>query len=309
MGINFLKDWVKINIAFIKSKIKNINERKNYKFKHIHHTNLRNIDKMYDFYSPIFVLSTGRTGTKYLAKIMNYSKYAMAYHEPRPTLQYFSNYAFRNQKKIEVLEKIIDSARNELILDSFNKNKQYIETNHCITFFAPVIKDLYKSSKFIHLIRHPAEFVRSALRKGWYINDTIWEIGRVKMEKEDRWNSMDIISKLIYLWNCTNLFIENFKENIRNKSRVITIKSNDIFSNTNTLVEIFNFAGIKIIGKNKLKKMQNIPINSIDRIKNFPENIKISRNYPIYKEWNENQKEIFKKQVSKKLIDKYGFKL
>ena len=44
------------------------------KFKIIHHVDQPTIDQMYQKYSPIFVLSTGRSGSKFITKLFESSK-------------------------------------------------------------------------------------------------------------------------------------------------------------------------------------------------------------------------------------------
>jgi len=140
------------------------------KFKSIHHVDKKTIVKMYDTYKPVFILSTGRTGTQFLALLFQDSKVIEAHHEAFPNLQYFSNFAYHSQKKKGTLEKIIDTARVELMLESYIKDKIYVESNQCLTFYAYALMKLYKNSKFVHIVRHPGDFVRSGIRKGLRIS-------------------------------------------------------------------------------------------------------------------------------------------
>ena len=166
---------------------------KDIKFRILDHTDQKTIDEMYNDYSPVFILSTGRSGSKFLAALLDCAENVTAYHEPRPTLMYFSNYACYHQEEEKVLTNIIDAARMELILAVFIKNRIYAESNQCLTFFAPVIARRFKKSIFVHLVRHPGDFVTSAVKKGWHKNDSIWEAGRVKMADKNQWHRMDQI--------------------------------------------------------------------------------------------------------------------
>ena len=66
----------------------------------IHHVDQAAIDRMYGEYAPVFVLTTGRTGSRLLVEMVNLSAGLSAFHEPRPTLQYFSNFAFHHQNGV-----------------------------------------------------------------------------------------------------------------------------------------------------------------------------------------------------------------
>ncbi|MCD4681080.1 MAG: hypothetical protein K8S00_11915, partial [Bacteroidales bacterium] len=88
-----------------------INKSGNINFRHIHQVNLDTVKLMYNTNQLIFVLSTGRTGTKFLWTLFDKSKNTQAYHEAFPGLQFFVNYAYQNQNKKKILIKMIDCAR------------------------------------------------------------------------------------------------------------------------------------------------------------------------------------------------------
>ncbi len=134
-------------------------------FSHIHHVDIGTISRMYSDYSPVFVLSTGRTGTKFISELIKKTDNIDSFHEPVPTLQYYSDYAFHNQDKIALLKKMINVSRIEIILNSYIGEKIYFESNQCLTFFAYALNELFIKAKFVHLVRHPGDFVRSAIKK------------------------------------------------------------------------------------------------------------------------------------------------
>ena len=119
----------------------------------------------------VFVLSTGRAGTALLTKLFELGKNTDVYHTPFPQLKYLSKFAYENAESDKhCVEMAINVARFELILESFITNRVLIETNNRITFFAPSLASVFKKSRFIHVTRHPASFVRSAVRRGYYID-------------------------------------------------------------------------------------------------------------------------------------------
>lgn len=258
-------------------------------FKIIHHVDRAAIEEMYREYSPVFVLSTGRAGSKFMAALLDCAANVTAYHEPRPTLQYFSDYAYHHQDKKNILINMVDAARMEAILDVFIKNRIYVESNQCLTFFAPVTAELFRASKFVHVVRHPGDFVRSAVRKGWHKNDSIWEAGRVKMADTDRWAQLDHIEKLAWVWTATNLFIEEFKTSI-NSSRVLTLKIEDLSGDKHTRDELFQFVGAREIPLGKIEHLLDEGVNKFRIGPNEPPNIKKVRDFPAYPLWEEDWK-------------------
>lgn len=276
-------------------------------FNIIHHVDRATVEEMYREYSPVFILSTGRAGSKFMATLLDCARNVAAYHEPRPTLQYFSDYAFHHQAEEKILSNMIDAARMEAILDAFIKNKIYVESNQCLTFFAPVTAKRFQESKFVHVVRHPGDFVRSALRKGWHKNDSIWESGRVKMADTDRWDQMDHIEKLSWVWNTTNLFIEEFKKNI-DSGRVLTLKIEALSENKDKRNELFQFIGAQGIPPEKIEGLLSEGVNTFRIGPNEPPNMKKNRDFPSYPSWDEIQKNKLK-AIAGTLAGRYNYTL
>jgi hypothetical protein len=281
--------------------------RKKMKFKMIHHVDQETISEMYNNYAPVFILSTGRAGSKFLPGLLNLSTNISAYHEPSPTLEYFSNYAYHHQRDEAILVKMIDAARMELILQDYIKDKIYIESNQCLTFFAPALARLFKKSRFVHIVRHPGDFVRSAVRKGWHKNDSIWESGRLKMADEQQWAPMDQAERLAWLWNATNQFIENFKRTIE-KERIAFFKLEDISTDVGVVKELLRFTGGKEIPADAIEKIQNTKVNELYIAPDEPPNMKKVANFPIYNEWDDALKEKLKRHTQALAVS-YGYRI
>jgi hypothetical protein len=228
-SLAILKEILNLNYTYLKRKIDYSQNREKTKLRTINEANGRLILSMFENYKPVFVLSTGRCGTKFLSFLINKSPAVSSYHEPIPTLQYFNDFVFKNQKQVLVLGKMFKAARFELILNNFIKGKKYFESNQCMTFFAPVISDIFKKSKFIHIIRHPGDFARSCMLRGYYDRNKLWDIGRIKMDDKIKWKKLSRLEKVSWLYEETNNFIEDFKENIP-KDRILTLKSEALFT-------------------------------------------------------------------------------
>ncbi|MFW5891250.1 MAG: sulfotransferase [bacterium] len=246
---------------------------------------------------PVFVLSTGRVGTKFLTKVISNSEKINSYHEPTPELIYYARYAYENQSLNEELKRIIDAARLEYILYSTINNKLYFESNNRITFFANQLEQLYPKAKFIHIVRHPGAFVRSGIRRKWYSNNQVWDMGRIVPFSQDiKWEEMSLISKISWLWNETNKFVETFKNEIP-AYKILTIKSEDLFDNHNTINKIFRFIDVKNpYSRKEIKNLLNRPVNA-QKINEFPK----------YKNWSKQQKEELRKYSN--LAKKYNYNI
>lgn len=277
------------------------------KFKVIHHVDRENIDRMYAGYAPVFILSTGRAGSKFIVKLLEHAANATAFHEPRPTLQYFSDYAYHHQADEETLTRMIDAARMESILEVFIKDRIYVESNQCLTFFAPGIARLFKESKFVHVVRHPGDFVRSAVRKGWHKNDSIWEAGRLKTADETQWIEMDQVERLSWLWQATNSYIEDFKKELA-PQRTRTFKFEGLITDPQKIKLLLEFTGSGKIDKKKIKEVQKRKVNELHIKPWEPPNMKKVMNFPHYEDWEPVIKEKLKKYCGE-LARIYGYRL
>lgn len=277
------------------------------KFKAIHHVDQETIDRIYNDYTPVFILSTGRAGSKFAARLLDNSADVTAYHEPRPTLEYFSNYAFHHQDQDYVLTRMIDAARMELILEVYIKDHIYVESNQCLTFFAPVLARLFKKAKFVHVVRHPGDFVRSAVRKGWHKNDSIWEAGRLKMADETQWAGMDQVERLSWLWSATNYFIKDFEKELPSR-RFAVFKFEDLIKETKKTKKLLQFIGCAGIPGEKIKEIQNKKVNELQIHPYEPPTMMKVIDFPYYKEWEKSMKDKLKRYCAG-LAKKYGYRL
>ena len=80
---------------------------------------------------------------------------------------------------------------------------------------------------------------------------------------------MSQISKISWLWNETNQFIENFKNQVNN-SKVITIFSEDMFNNIEVIKNIFDFIEVDNPFKDQeIQKFLEKPVNQ-QKINKYP---------------------------------------
>lgn len=248
---------------------------------------------------PCFVLSTGRTGTLLLNSILQLSPNAMPMHEPQPELYRPSRRAYEEiNRRPDIYREVFKSAREEYLLKSAQQEKVYIETNNQITFFAPIIRNVFPRAVFIHLVRHPADFVRSGIRRKWYTGEHSHDIGRIVPLKEPyktSWPQMSPIEKMGWLWNETNTCISEFVKTIDQDSWLL-VRSEDLFSEVAVSKRIFNFLGISGINERHVQRLIATPQNP--QRKGF---------FAKYPEWSASDKEALKKIAT--LSENFGYDL
>lgn len=249
---------------------------------------------------PVFFLSTGRCGTKWFSDVLSFNKDLMVLHNPIPSLARQSKEVFwlfknatNNELKMKMAQEIFLTGREQYLRFSYKSDKRYIETNNYITFFAPILAEIFPDSRFVHLYRHPADFVRSGIRRGYYQPGNEDDIKRIiPSDSNEDWQSYSRVEKVGWLWNQTNSFIEQFKS---------TTKADYMNFNFNSLSlasvkELFNFLNLEI------------PENKIEKLLNQKSNVQKHGDFPEYNQWTDQQKSDLK-NVCLHLATKYGYQL
>ena len=208
--------------------------------------------------APVFVLSTGRVGTMLLTRLFELEKGLNIEHEALPEMLYTGKLAYADPSNIEFTKGAFMAGRYEAIRDCQLQNLRYVETNNRLAFFAPAMAALFPNAKFIHLLRHPDSFVSSGIQRNWYTGKTITDEGRIAPAKNSGIERQQ--DKIAWLWNATNAFIEDFKEGA-GKDRTLTVRSEDLFSNTEEAERILNWLDFKA-DKTSIQKVLNRPVNS-----------------------------------------------
>jgi hypothetical protein len=209
--------------------------------------------------SPVFVLSTGRTGTQFLTELLRHSSLVRAHHEPEPTLNLLARKAWQKEGSDDFFKGCFEGARYELLRNSFILNKGYVETNNRITFLAPFIRSLYPNAKFVHLVREAESFVKSGLQRGWYTDTNIHDEGRIT--KQEGWGEMDQVDRIAWLWAETNRWITQFGK-IMAADKWYVHKSEDLYRDDSKTQHLLHFCGADDISSLTIKKYQRKPVNT-----------------------------------------------
>lgn len=249
-----------------------------------------------DFASPCFVLSTGRCGTKWLTKLLGLSDKVWANHSDYPELIRHSRLAYEQyEQEPRVFYEVIRATRDGFIIEAYKRGQVYLETNNRITFFAYAIRQAYPKAKFIHIVRHPGDFVRSGLSRNWYHGHP-HDVGRiVRPGPAEVWQAMGDIERIAWLWNETNRYVEDFLARLPQQD-YIQVKAEDMFSNVSVSMDLCRFIGVDDITPRAIAKMLT---NRVNR----------QRKWVIgpYRTWSEDQKEQVRQQAT--LAVRYEYEL
>lgn len=212
---------------------------------------------------PIFIVSSGRSGTAMMHKILSQDKFIECHHE------YLCNHVqqvaclwemkyLKKSVALEQIEKIYSPAlrysQMPIFIDSSNKTSWIID----------LLFELYPNSKFIHLIRDGRKVVSSfyhKLRNECYDDRSVyilqnaienneilpppekkyyWPIPFFSISKWQIFKELDQFGRICWYWGEVNSRIE---DNLRNlpKNQYIQIKLEELVSSRKIVKHLFNF--------------------------------------------------------------------
>lgn len=224
----------------------------------------------------IFVLSTGRVGSKTLSALFQLTSKILAYHEPKPKLYALSKMAYQHLQEgviNEIFKESFLATRGDLLNYSLQCHKGYIETSPQVTFLAPIIYQVISNVKFIHVVRDPRMVVRSGMRRQWYENnpsDKTRIVPSSSSEIGQQWQYYSSFQKNAWLWAETNKWIINFMSQLP-EERKIRVHSEDLFDfDEETVKRIFTFINQPMPSQRKIEKILGQKLN-IQKNGQFPE--------------------------------------
>lgn len=281
--------------------------------------------------SPVFIVSTGRTGTKFLANLLGKYEETLAVHEP-----FARNGMKEGWKLVHNLydEKyFINILKKNREKNFFENNNLYVESNPEISFYVNYILKAFPESKIIHIIRDGRDVVRSWFNRSIYTcpnflvqisrklpcyfqaieillnflryhtsyrigDNDLFRLRAIDFPQDPfsyKWFNMDRFEKLSWLWMKKAKTIKKF---IENYEYGYTIKFEKIFNTDNIhsgFTEIFNIINLEY-NPNITEEMISKKVNA-------------SKEYSLthWTNWNDEKKEQFNK-IAGKHLKNLGYK-
>lgn len=230
----------------------------------------------------LFVLSTGRTGTETLARLLDLHHSIDAYHEPHPQLL-----VERKQARLEVYvqpekyRRIFSESRSTPIWKSGRRGKLYAETSARLTFFAPIISQLMPNAKFVYMHRHPGDVVRSGMRRGWYVDHPA-DYARIEPGPQEEayhcWRSWGAFEKICWYWDAYNRFALDFLDSM-SADRVFIMPCQMLYQGTDIGL-LFDFIGLDKPDDEKIGEILSHRYNS-----------QLESEFPKFGDWDSEMKQ------------------
>lgn len=246
----------------------------------------------------LFILSTGRTGSSTLIKLLNLSPDVNAFHEPKPNLVKEYRSSFRDMSdRPDYYRRLFMRARSLQISQSTSDGSVYAEAT-LLKFFAPVIAQLLPNSKFLHIHRHPGEVVRSGMRRRWYLNNPLDKYRAVPVPSDpasSKWVQWDSFNKVCWLWHAENQRFLELAQSLGGE-RVLSLQfDNWINPQTGQYQIIFDFLGVK-----------QPKAGIVSEILGEKHNRQVDGEFPHYELWTESQKHKLH-EIASSTMDQLGY--
>ena len=114
----------------------------------------------------VFILSTGRTGTKFLADFFGKHPDITAYHEPKPSriLRMWSIARIEKKVSQKSIGQVLFLKRKKLV--SKVSTPIYIESNPYLFGAADCLDEIFDEPIIINIVRDPRSYIKSSLNHG-----------------------------------------------------------------------------------------------------------------------------------------------
>ena len=237
-----------------------------------------------------FILSIGRSGTKFLSSLLNKAPNALVVHEPFIESIPHQD-VFNDPRKAE--EYIQKFRKKEIYLRVRNYDiETYGEVNSFLRRHCQALKHGLPKATLIHLVRDGRAVVRSMYSRNTMLpND--YNTKRIRPREDDpwkdEWHKMSRFEKLCWYWAVENKYLRECIGKTVQFEKLVT--DYDYFK------------------KNLLKPLKlDIPEEMWKSEVNKPKNVTTTYKLPHWKEWDQKKKEAFERICGDEM-KKCGYKL
>ncbi len=192
----------------------------------------------------VFIVSTGRTGTKFLARFFNRYNGVWALHEPKPDFLIEGIRYAAGKISTDKASAVICRNRRAIRREALRRGANiYIESNNRLFSLLKPLRKSFSGVRIIHIVRDGRDYVRSGMSRRWYKKKDRTPRLKAIMFPADpyykSWNEMSRFEKITWRWQKKDGFIY---DDIKAIPDSLTVKFEDIFEDR-------NFSGLKKIAE------------------------------------------------------------
>jgi hypothetical protein len=236
------------------------------------------INKWFAERNVFFLLGIGRSGTKFLSKLLNSDENAIVFHEPIP--EDFDAFCIAHKNEKSAYRYISKYRKKKIYSLVKDKNvNTYGEVNSALRYHVEAITNCFPDAKTLHLVRDGRDVVRSFMSRRHYIKGSKGHHA-LKPTKKDpwyyKWDTLNRFEKICWLWADAN---RRVRKHVKRH-----VKFEKAISDYNYFEEnIENYLSLHI-GREIWREAINRPKNSTIQFK-----------LPHWKEWDGRLTESFDK--------------
>lgn len=226
-----------------------------------------------------FIVSTGRTGSAWLSRLLNADATARVEHEPVLWEQVAHRNAIHDPHSAEQYVKHFRLWHMFLQWRDHRRHgcTTFGEVNSAIRRHVPVLQEVLPNAQFIHVVRDGTEFVRSVMSRSTYGgSDPVYGAFRPPSvdSYSNRWDNLTEFERTCWAWQWSNRFM---RETIGK-----TVRFEDILRS----YEAFD---IKILREVDIKVDEEVWRESVGRPRNTTSTYAIGK----WEDWTPEQQEVF----------------
>jgi hypothetical protein len=191
-----------------------------------------------------FIVSTGRTGTKFLGNVFNSpGSKAFSTHEPKPNMEKWACEYLAGKRSAEACMALFFKTRAKFLKEMHLEGKtHYIESNGGLIYLLDELARHLPHLQVIHVVRDPIDFIYSVVARKTtdgqqkYALPDRWIFTPYLFKDEPNgksWNSYDIYEKIAWVWQKKNTFLKQW---IQKHKYARTVRFEDIFESKNSII-------------------------------------------------------------------------
>jgi len=201
-----------------------------------------------------FIVSTGRTGTQSLAKVLNDvgGPKVVARHEPPPSRIFRVLSTMRAAGLLPDALALLCIKTLRRSLDRQEMDAVYVESNNFLFGLCDLLAGHFQNAQILHIVRDPRTYSESHLRHGVFkgfkgvvsLFFPFWLIKpkHLKIKTKRSWFGMSKHERLFWFWSLVNAVISNSCQNLGDRYRVVRFE--DLFSNKDLFVDVLLWLGL-----------------------------------------------------------------